>query len=1073
MGYHARPRGEDRARNGNAKRAMKKLFIAILIGVVWLIGGLNIVRAQDDSEEQIYVSPGPGPEPYQQVLSDYISNLPYIDSIQIGGSNVVVYVVVPDGIKKVTLESRARAGAGAWVPRAVQRIAQAGTLTFQLPKGASVELLRVRGDFQEALPAAFYQGATNFNGPATTYNPAWAYPVNDVDTGTDTDTPERAVVESDIWSIRGHALYYFNQYRGLQIVDLTQPDAPVLRQQLSLPAVGEQMYVLDDNHVLLLVRNAASGQAVVVNVEATPKIVATLSIEGDLQASRMVGTALYIVSQTYRQSITNDPSTGGNSSEWQWGSVVAAFDLATPETPITRDTFWRPGYGNVVTATDQYLLVAAQNRETANSDIQIIDISAPDGKMKSLATIAAKGFVADKFKININSSAATGDILTLISESGSRWGGAGNTLRSVVTTYSLANPAQPIRLGSIEVGHGEGLYATRFDGDRVYLVTYLRVDPLWIVDLKDPANPQLLGELQVPGWSTYIYPLGDHLVTVGIDNSNHWQAAVSLFDVSNPAKPAILGKVPLGGDYSWSEANTDEKAFTVLPDAGLILVPYQGWSTNGWASSVQLIDLNQDSLKARGTIEHSMQPRRATQVENRIISISGRELLVVSAQDRDHPTTTAALELSWAVDSVFVAGKHVIEIENAPYWAPDARPTIRVVESNRLDSVTALYSFTNGIPILGACAKDNRVYVIQGRMNYWVTTAGGGQAEDTNFFLSVFDLGGLPDLRRIGYAATTVTNSWYSGKLSPLWPRPGLLVWVGQGGWGWPFYTFATDSASLWWGGGSEWLAAFDVADPRAPKYESGLHRAGTNGWWNYSGAYTANGLVYLSGQASEFVNASSKTEDGTGIWETHYYLEVIDYGDAANPTLRAPVNIPGSLIGISTNGALLYTKGPVWDEKGQTDWREYLQALAYDGVQAFLVDRVPLATNSWNYGLPQCLDDGTLLLANSQYQASETVSHIQGWKLNSQGKLVNIFSRKMSAPVTTLENWGSLLGVQLSQTIELYDLADPANWVLLGSGQTTGYAWPHLDQADANASSGLYVPLGDYGLLGIPIVPR
>ena len=73
----------------------------------------------------------------------------------------------------------------------------------------------------------------------------------------------------------------------------------------------------------------------------------------------------------------------------------------------------------------------------------------------------------------------------------------------------------------------------------------------------------------MPGWSTYIEPLGDRLVTIGVNDTNDWRVAVSLFDVQDAAKPALLGKVPLGVDNSWSEATFDEKAFSVLPDAGL------------------------------------------------------------------------------------------------------------------------------------------------------------------------------------------------------------------------------------------------------------------------------------------------------------------------------------------------------------------------------------------------------------------------------------------------------------------------------------------------------------------------
>ena len=121
-----------------------------------------------------------------------------------------------------------------------------------------------------------------------------------------------------------------------------------------------------------------------------------------------------------------------------------------------------------------------------------------------------------------------------------------------------------IKLGELEIGMGERLRATRFADKLVYVVTFFQIDPLWVVDLSNPATPRITGSVDVPGWSTFIQPLDHQLVTVGIE-TNH--VAVSLFDVANPAAPALLSRVRLGENYSWSEANWDEKAFTVLPDA--------------------------------------------------------------------------------------------------------------------------------------------------------------------------------------------------------------------------------------------------------------------------------------------------------------------------------------------------------------------------------------------------------------------------------------------------------------------------------------------------------------------------
>ena len=330
-----------------------------------------------------------------------------ITSIRPQGSNVVVVVHVPAGIQRVTLESRSRLDGGAWVPAAVtQTDGLGGTVTFQLAATQKTELLRVRADSQPPLPTAFYTGARSFDGPTSSAAapPGLLNPgdVNGVGTAlTPGGGDARAVVESDIWKLNGDTLYFFNQYRGLQVLDISNPDAAVIRGTLELPAAGEQMYLADSNHVVLLAANGCAyygdgSQVILVGVSnGTPKVVTNLPLVGSIQESRMVGTALYVASQTYR------PVVGDPKGSWEWGTLVSGFDLANPEQPISQNTLWFPGYGNVVAATDTYLFVVTQ--DSANwwqSIVRVIDITSPDGTMASYGSIRTAGRVQDKYKLN-------------------------------------------------------------------------------------------------------------------------------------------------------------------------------------------------------------------------------------------------------------------------------------------------------------------------------------------------------------------------------------------------------------------------------------------------------------------------------------------------------------------------------------------------------------------------------------------------------------------------------------------------------------------------------------------------
>src|SRR5437867_1092148 len=286
---------------------------------------------------------------------------PTITSVRLDGTNVTATVRVPSGVRKVTLECRDRLGAGSWEPRAVSRLDGAGgTLTFSLPRSRPFEVMRVRADDSEPLPASFYSGTNEFYG-ATAGGPGPAFGIMEDGVGpgatppAQNQGPSREVVESDIWKIRGQTLYFFNQFRGLQVIDITDPDAAVVRGTLDLPAAGEDMYLLGANHVVLLARNGCSSDESQVVIAAdnagTPSVVARLPVKGYIVESRLVGTALYVASQALR------PMAGSTNSTWEWGTLVSSFDLADPAAPVARDTLWYSGYGNVVTATDVLLLV--------------------------------------------------------------------------------------------------------------------------------------------------------------------------------------------------------------------------------------------------------------------------------------------------------------------------------------------------------------------------------------------------------------------------------------------------------------------------------------------------------------------------------------------------------------------------------------------------------------------------------------------------------------------------------------------------------------------------------------------
>lgn len=1031
--------------------------------------------------------------------------VPVITEIRPTRTNVLVEVEVPAGYREITLEGRARFGGGTWEPRAVVRTDGAGgKMTVSLPFAKTMEILRVKARPRPVLPEGFYTGQTEFAGAEVTEVDTFGWPYTTYTSmggfGSEVRTPlegdtggqPREVVESDIWKIRGQTLYYFNQNRGLQVVDIQNPDQPVLRGTLSMPAVGEQMYVLNDTYAVLLARETCdggghqSGRIVVVNVAGSqPAVVVTVPVAGRLQESRLVGTALYVSSSVYR------PVTGTTNTQWEYGTMVESFDLADPARPVRRNLLWYAGQSDdVVAATDTFLFVAHRSRENyQRSVVHVVDITAPDGRMQEYVTLQPAGHIKDKFKIYYH-----GGVLTTVAED---WTPTStNRMRTRLETWRLPDPrsAGPIaanKLGEVVLGYNESLHATRFDGTRAYVVTFFQIDPLWVVDLSDPTRPRIAGELEVPGWSTYIEPLGERLVAVGWENS---QVAVSLFDVRDPAHPRLFNKLLLGEHWSWSEATLDEKAFTVLPQAGLVLVPYSGYVSNGYANRVQLIDLLETNLVMRGVIEHQMQPRRSALYQERILSISSWELITVEARDRDHPRVTATLELSWPVSRVWVAGNHLLQLfdrRNVYGWDPVNEPTLRitgVTDPNRVLNTLRLGSW----PVSGATLREGRLYVLQ--------TPGGGwwgwrwygglelpSGDGDNFKLTVVDVSALPAVKVLGAYSGRHSPSDYGQQWEPVWTENGLLVWVNTQPL--PYLYFmpvlwdgpvSLGRFGFWpgpiYGSGGVKMVAFAVGGEEAPVKWVSTVDLGTNGWFGFSRPVVHGNCLFLSHTTPTLPEPVEVPLD-YAIWtpvrsgwrfEQRQYLDVVDFADPVEPVVRAPVNIPGTLLGVSHEGNVVYTTGPHYGTNGVSDYRQYVDAGAYDGTQFHLVASLPLPSQVQQPMVHQ----GGVFYLEGQYEPGQSTTALHGWRLDDQGKW-ELWGR-LDFPgypekLVALSAW---LGVQSQGQISLVETGPQVR--VVAQGRVEGCFAPALERADGNLQSGWWVPLDSYGVMRLlPLVWR
>jgi hypothetical protein len=230
-----------------------------------------------------------------------------------------------------------------------------------------------------------------------------------------------------------------------------------------------------------------------------------------------------------------------------------------------------------------------------------------------------------------------------------------------------ASGAELSRVGAVEdLAPGERIQSTRFVGDRGYVVTFRRVDPLFVIDLADPASPSVAGELEIPGFSEYMHPIDDgHLLTIGKDGTAEGQVtglALQIFDVTDPSSPALLHKQVLGAEYAYSEAEYNHKAFTYYGDRGLLAFPLVSYApeTGTVQSTLQLFHVDTgEGFRSLGAVDHSAfftgadssdcygyyspEVRRGLFIESYVYSISYGGVLVSSLDDVATPVASLAL----------------------------------------------------------------------------------------------------------------------------------------------------------------------------------------------------------------------------------------------------------------------------------------------------------------------------------------------------------------------------------------------------------------------------------------------
>ncbi len=365
--------------------------------------------------------------------------------------------------------------------------------------------------------------------------------------------------------------------------------------------------------------NEPHATATIIDVSdpAHPTVKATIKFQGDLVDTRLIGNKLHVVLSTY-PSLPPDPTPlalearpleewipdfelrGGDGSVVQSGDVVSWDGFFRPVSPsgygivtvvtLNVDTPTEPFASTAITANTGliyaspdalYLTDTKYDYETGaqHEDTIIHKLAFTETGSDYVASGIVPGLPLNQYSLgefegnlriatNINSftfaSSTTSNSVYVLGESG--------------TTLAV--------LGKIEnIASGEQIYAARFIGERGFLVTFRRIDPLFTLDLSDPTNPRVAGKLKVPGYSDHIQLLDEnHLLTIGKDAQDNgsfaWVQGVqlSIFDVTDLANPQLLHKETIGGRGTSSDANYNPKAFNYFAAMNALAFPIDLYS---------------------------------------------------------------------------------------------------------------------------------------------------------------------------------------------------------------------------------------------------------------------------------------------------------------------------------------------------------------------------------------------------------------------------------------------------------------------------------------------------------------
>lgn len=341
-----------------------------------------------------------------------------------------------------------------------------------------------------------------------------------------------------------------------------------------------------------------------------PEFEGRLIQDGYYNTSRKIGDVVYLFTQYHMTSdvvgyvekeytsvipkVNGEKVAAGEiylpESSGESGILVSSLDVNKPD-KVLDSKLVISGYAQTYISKDALYLYEEDYDGAMITNIAKFALD--EGRISGVAATAVRGYVRDTFAINASDG----------------------YLRVLTTDYSTEDEVNALYIldenlkltGQLTgIAPGEEIYAARFMGNTGYFVTYRNTDPLFTVDLSDPAKPEIIGELKVTGFSEYLHFWDDtHLLGIGYESDektgNIENIKISMFNIENPGEVTEEAKLVLK-DVDYSEALYDYKSVIISKDKNLIGLVCEDYSGSGIKQTYQIYSYENGTFKKQAEI---------------------------------------------------------------------------------------------------------------------------------------------------------------------------------------------------------------------------------------------------------------------------------------------------------------------------------------------------------------------------------------------------------------------------------------------------------------------------------------